>query len=38
MTRPAARRLVLADHAASYPDPIRLRAGEPLRLDGREDL
>lgn len=25
-------------HRASYPDPVALRAGEPMRLTGREDV
>ncbi|WP_316015238.1 SH3 domain-containing protein [Roseobacter sp. HKCCA0434] len=29
---------VIADWTASYADPIRLRAGEAVRLTGREDI
>lgn len=29
---------VIEAHTAIYPDPIRLRQGEPLTLDGRRDV
>ena len=33
-----ALRRVLRDHAASYADPIEVRAGDPLALSGREEV
>ena len=38
LARPAWLRTVLAAHVASYPDPIRLRAGDSLRLSGAVDV
>ncbi|WP_118132435.1 hypothetical protein [Oceanicella sp. SM1341] len=32
------RRIVRADHVATYPDPFRIARGAALRLDGREDI
>ncbi|QDL92728.1 hypothetical protein FDP22_13610 [Paroceanicella profunda] len=32
------RRIVIADHAAIYPDPVRVERGAVLVLDGREDI
>ncbi len=29
---------VIADHQASYPDPIRLKAGEQIKLTRRRDI
>jgi hypothetical protein len=36
MTEPSAH--AVAAHRASYPDPIRLRRGDPVRLTGRKDV
>ena len=35
---PARLRTVLVAHEASYPDPIRVRAGDPVRLSGAAEI
>jgi len=38
ITEPKLKYKVIKDWAASYPDPIRVKAGEPLALNGRKDI